>query len=121
MKAVQFLQITRKGDFMHKVIAVSAVVLILVFRAASLHADSLTFQCPNGAFVSRLDRMGEVKVKCDPPMDVSKWTEKRGSHRHWEEIQIEQWTYNPGPTGFIYVLTFENGVVKKIENVGIGR
>jgi hypothetical protein len=106
---------------MKKIVAVSAIFLITLLHAAVLRADSLTFQCPNGTFVSRGDRMGEVKVKCDPPTDVNKWKETRGSHNRWEEIQIEQWTYNPGPQGFLYVLTFENGVVKKIENVGIGR
>jgi len=36
------------------------------------------------------------------------------------EEEVEQWVYNPGPTAFIRVLTFKNGVLERISLEGYG-
>jgi hypothetical protein len=36
------------------------------------------------------------------------------------EVQLEEWTYNFGPTRFMRAIRFENGVVVKIESLGYG-
>jgi hypothetical protein len=34
--------------------------------------------------------------------------------------EIEQWVYNFGPSRFMWVLTFENGILRSISNGGYG-
>ena len=33
-----------------------------------------------------------------------------------EEVRIEEWTYNLGPTRFVRYLRFENGILDAIRN-----
>ena len=36
------------------------------------------------------------------------------------EVQLEEWTYNLGPTRFMRAIRFEDGIVVKIESIGYG-
>jgi hypothetical protein len=104
-------------------VLITAIVgcVILLGLSGNASSDSLTFQCPNGTFVSKNDKIGEVKAKCGPPASIEKRSDRKGLPRQYTSVKIQEWTYNQGPAGFIYVLTFENGVLKDIENVGQGK
>jgi Protein of unknown function (DUF2845) len=42
------------------------------------------------------------------------------SERSYEEVQIEEWTYNFGPRRFMRLVVFENGFVADIKPLGYG-
>jgi hypothetical protein len=68
----------------------------------------------------------EVLRKCGKPDIVDRWDEEQGllgstANRIGEGrsirafINVEQWTYNFGPTRFLYILTFKNGILTEIK------
>jgi len=81
-----------------------------------------TFRCPNGAIVSVNDRLSTVARKCDAPTSTARRSVTRGlaPYGYYEVVEIEEWTYNLGPSVFVYYLTFENGVLVRIESGGYG-
>jgi hypothetical protein len=79
------------------------------------------FRCPNGAIVRTNDRLLIVTLKCDAPTSVARRTVTRGlPSGYYDVVEIEEWTYNLGPSSFVYNLTFENGVLTRIESGGYG-
>lgn len=40
--------------------------------------------------------------------------------RSWEEILVEEWTYNLGPHRMMRVVRFENGLVAEVSRLGYG-
>ncbi len=84
-------------------------------------AVSDTFRCPNGTIVAVHDRLSIVAAKCDTPTYISRRTVTRGlPPGYFEMVEIEEWTYNLGPSRFIYYLTFENGFLQRIESGAYG-
>lgn len=80
-----------------------------------------TFRCPNGVIISINDKLATVMLKCDPPTAVARRTVTRGLlFGYFETIEVEEWTYNLGPSRFMYYLTFENGELARIESGGYG-
>nr|WP_305888616.1 DUF2845 domain-containing protein [Methylomonas sp. SURF-2] len=91
--------------------------------------DALAFRCGR-ELVQVGDHKLDVLEKCGEP----EWTERRygtrGSRlRHpygalelnqYEEVVIDEWIYNFGRRKFKQFLQFENGVLKKIENLDYG-
>lgn len=87
------------------------------------------------------DTKAEVIHKCGEPSHVDAWMEERiardfcypASYKWpWprnpyrvpafvrEHVRIEVWTYNFGPTQFIRLLKFENGILRDICRAGYG-
>lgn len=76
------------------------------------------------------DHKADVLGKCGEPDWVEHRTALRGSRlRHpygaleqydFEEVSIEEWTYNFGPREFKQFLLFENGILKSIQSLGYG-
>lgn len=98
----------------------AAIFLWLLCGSAGA-TTSDTFRCPNGAIVSTNDRLGTVARRCDAPTSVTRRTVTRGlPYGYFETVEVEEWTYNPGPSSFVYYLTFENGVLTRIEAGGYG-
>lgn len=101
-----------------------ALILLLSF-AANAHA----FRCGR-RLVQIGDYKSDVLQKCGEPDTVEERRAIRGSRlRHpqgaleinqFEEVLIEEWTYNFGPRKFQQFLQFENGALKKVENLGYG-
>nr|WP_281284245.1 DUF2845 domain-containing protein [Exilibacterium tricleocarpae] len=52
--------------------------------------------------------------------DTHKREELLWHQRSYEEVRVEEWTYNFGPNRFIRRVRFENGVVVKIDVQGRG-
>lgn len=80
-------------------------------------ASADTFRCPNGEFVAKGDVIGEVAVKCDKPTTTSRREEPQETAQgKVQYIVVEEWTYNLGPSDFIYTLVFRNGVLAEIRS-----
>ena len=100
--------------------------LLVVF--ASVPAYGL--RC-KGRIVSIEDTTAKVMDICGEPQHVNSWEENRirdedryyhyksrkKSHQYYpttDSVNLEEWTYNFGPTVFIRYLLFENGRLKEI-------
>jgi hypothetical protein len=117
-------------------IAASAALLTLLF--AAVPDDGLAFRCGSGLVIAG-DRTGKVLIECGPPTskevagskkqgkshptDRAKKTRsssESGSHRE-DSGKVERWFYNCGEHDFVYILTFEGGVLTKEETKGYGK
>jgi len=108
-----------------------AAVLVL-----TLPGGAQAFRCGSG-LVKIGDTTGKVLIECGPPTYKegagTKTTEKsvktaktkdvpaerkttRGSSR-----KVQRWFYNCGEHDFLYILTFEGGVLTKEETQGYGK
>lgn len=98
-----------------------AITASFLLCCPAFAAVSDTFRCPNGAIVAVHDRLSIVATKCDAPTYISRRTVTRGlPPGYFETVEIEEWTYNLGPSRFIYYLTFENGFLQRIESGAYG-
>jgi hypothetical protein len=64
--------------------------------------------------------VGEVRLRCGAPADVSRWTEERVRRRadgYELRLRVERsrWVYDLGPGRFLRILTFEDGKLLKVE------
>lgn len=117
-------------------IALSAVLLTLLLSAVP--DDGLAFRCGSGLVIQG-DRTGKVLIECGPPTSKEVGGSKRqakshqadrakkkrsssepGSHRE-DSGKVERWFYNCGEHDFVYILTFEGGVLTKEETKGYGK
>ncbi|PPD31499.1 MAG: hypothetical protein CTY19_13995 [Methylomonas sp.] len=103
-------------------------VLLVVLLSVLAH-DAMALRCGR-KLVQIDDHKLDVLERCGEPQ----WTEQRmgvrGSRlRHpygglqleqFEQILIDEWVYNFGPRKFKQYLYFENGILKKIDNLDYG-
>lgn len=103
---------------------------LLVLMFSMMSSDAWALRCGN-----QLVQIGEHKIevldKCGEPDFVDKRIGFRGSRLHppggaleldqFEEVEIEEWTYDFGPHKFRQFLQFENSVLKKIDHLNYGR
>jgi len=93
------------------------MLFLILFPALSFSALADTFRCPTHELVSTGDNISVVLMKCGEP-----------SHREKRSTggtlamgpEVEEWTYNEGGGDFMYILTFTNGKLTRIQNVGSG-
>lgn len=108
-----------KGPFSKIVLVAVCLCLLCTFAGAT---TSDTFRCPNGAIISVNDRLSTVTLRCDTPTSVSRRSVTRGlASGYYDVVEIEEWMYDLGPSLFVYYLTFENGVLVRIESGGYGK
>ena len=89
-----------------------------------------TLRC-GGELVSIGDVKFEVLSKCGEPASKETFERQREveifdpkdkvQRRFRATVTVDLWTYNFGPGGFLYLVTFENGRVVDIESAGFGR
>lgn len=94
-----------------------------------ISTDALALRCGR-QLIHRGDHKSEVLDKCGEPDWAEERTAVRGSRlRHpkgaleiseFEEVLIEEWTYNFGPRKFKQLLQFENGILVEIQSLGHG-
>lgn len=121
---------------MKKSIKTKTVFLMTFFLAASAliaHA----FRCGD-EIITVGDSRAKVIIKCGPPTykekaaakkdappqsgKRSQATDDRSAGKKRSAAKgVEKWAYNCGKDDFIYVLTFEGGLVAKIDTDGRGR
>jgi hypothetical protein len=112
-------RIRMKGPLPAILLATVCLCLLSTLAGAT---TSDTFRCPNGAIISVNDRLSTVTLRCDAPTSVSKRSVTRGFvSGYYDVVEIEEWMYDLGPSLFVYYLTFENGVLVRIESGGYGK
>jgi len=112
-----------------------SVVFVTALTILGTVERALAFRCGT-SLVNEGDTKAEVDRKCGEPDYVDSWKEERIDRnfrveRQYdprarsykfnrepflvkEEVKIDVWTYNLGPTQFIRYLTFENGILTEI-------
>lgn len=102
------------------------LVALLLSLLLPVPADALqvgSMRCRNG-IVSIGDTIPDVIKKCGPPAfqdrrdETSSYGERHA--RSYENVTVDDWTYNFGPQEFMYGVIFRNGRVSKIESLEIG-
>ena len=102
-------------------------------------SDCCAFRCGSG-FASAGDSKTKVLLECGKPTSKEKAgskKKKKSSHKVEKESNqrqksthstvrekpkpLEKWYYNCGENDFIYVLTFEGGILKSEETGGYGK
>ncbi len=91
--------------------------------------DALALRCGR-KLVQEGEHKSDVWAKCGEPDWVDERIAVRGNRlRHprgtleisdFEEVLIEEWTYNFGPRKFKQLLQFENGILTDIQSLGYG-
>jgi hypothetical protein len=115
----------------------SALVFLAAFILLTVYGlDAHAFRCGD-EIIGTGDSRSKVSIKCGPPTYKERVSGKKGAragggqyadakHRsaHGKKKSsakgLEKWSYNCGKDDFIYVLTFEGGVVTKIDTDGRG-
>ncbi|BDG01016.1 DUF2845 domain-containing protein [Anaeromyxobacter oryzae] len=110
----------------------TAIALALLLAPLAAHADP-SLRCGN-----RLVSVGDTKLdllgRCGRPTlsdarDVERTRFATENARHApgtsvaavEMVTIEEWSYDPGKSGFVHVVTLEGGRVRAITRLGYGR
>lgn len=96
-------------------------IFLMIVMIFSLARPALALRCGN-ELVVKGDRKIEVLKKCGQPDQIEKWREERTIYIDEEDnistrfIQkdVEEWTYNFGPSKFLYFLIFHNNKLIKI-------
>jgi hypothetical protein len=108
--------------------------LILIALAVSAHGETPSSTMICGRYVISLgSRQADVTRKCGEPANIQRWEQERVKRDYYqnipaqtpeelsqqpfllrEYIRVEEWTYNFGPTRFMYYLRFENGRLTSI-------
>ena len=89
---------------------VKILVFLLLLVASSASAD--TMRCRDG-LVSLEATKQETISKCGEPAGRESYP--REINKYGAAVMIDQWTYDFGPTQFVYIVYFEQGKVVKIE------
>ena len=110
----------------------AAAAALLIAAAAG---DAAAFRCGSG-LVRAGDSTGKVLMECGPPtykegagsktkkQSLKSDREKETRERKPASVsgrKTERWFYNCGESDFLYVLTFQNGVLEKEETQGYGK
>ena len=107
---------------MKKTYVVPVCLIMFCFISA---ADVYGLRCGNN-LVDVGDQKIEVLRKCGKPDIVDRWDEEQvvagsaadqiGEGRRTRVFaNVEQWTYNFGPTRFLYILIFRNGILAEVK------
>jgi Protein of unknown function (DUF2845) len=99
-------------------------LLIPVTAMLLMSGPALAMRCGHD-LVSIGDRTAEVLEKCGEPLSIDRWELLRQSSgffhfQTWEQVVVEEWTYNLGAHSFLRVLRFENGRLVHEETAGRG-
>lgn len=109
--------------------AIQALLLVAAAAASgSAVADAL--RCGN-RIISRGDHATKLLHYCGEPVSVQSWVTQRGvvglgsslyvpGFGFVEDVLVEEWTYNFGPSKLMRQVRLENGIVRDVENLGYG-
>lgn len=113
-------------------------VSVAAFFILSGSFECYAFRCGDG-YVSVGDSKTKVLLECGKPTSKEKVRFKKGRHYRVNEREkeesgktkrsylkekkkpVEKWYYNCGGNDFIYVLTFEGGILKNEETGSYGK
>jgi hypothetical protein len=83
-------------------------IVCLTISGVLTAVDAYGLRCGND-LVDVGDSKIDVLAKCGEPVVRDEWYEEESFRRSSVSIRVEEWTYNFGPTRFIYFLKFKNG------------
>ncbi len=115
------------------------LMLAALLLLSASEAAAAALRC-GARLITEGDPREKLLKECGPPSDVSSWQEELWEefdgppsprlHREFERrrgvygvrriVQVEQWTYNWGPSRFIDVVRIEDGFVRRIQSGGYG-
>jgi hypothetical protein len=94
-----------------------ALLMASVLGSASV-AQAGSLRC-GGRLVKEGDSTAEVQMKCGEPTTRDRRIELFDGA--WSSVTIDEWTYNLGPNDFVRILTFVNGILRRIETGEYGK
>ena len=104
-------------------------LLLLISLCISLTTEASSFRCGR-KLVQTGDHKLDVLQKCGEPdyadqrlgLSGSQFRYPRGTLEidQYEQVIIDEWIYNFGPTQFKQFLLFENGILKEIRDLDYG-
>jgi hypothetical protein len=97
---------------MKKILTVLSLLLFLMLVTGASADDS--FRC-GSHLVYPGDSTVKVFLRCGPP------SYKEVLNPGFDGSRVENWFYNCGSSGFLYVLRFVEGTLATISNEGYGR
>ncbi|MCX5833572.1 MAG: DUF2845 domain-containing protein [Deltaproteobacteria bacterium] len=112
------------------VLAISSVFLLSMARPVPSVAEDTSFRCGSET-VSVGDSTYVVQKACGKPARTEKTgtAEKAKKEKialgkktsKGKSTRVEKWYYDEGYGGYVYILTFQGGALKKIEKGGRGK
>lgn len=109
--------------------SLTGAVAVVALLAASLSAHATAFRCGTRV-ISRGDHASKVLEFCGEPDSVQtrlaqrSFTNKYGHQVYipgfFEDVIVEEWTYNLGPNKLMRFIRVENGFVREIRHLGYG-
>jgi len=81
-------------------------LLVILSQSITARADD-GLRCKEDRLVHEGDQMYEVQALCGEPDSVFHRVERHG-------VQVDEWTYDLGPTTFTRTVVFRNGCVADI-------
>jgi hypothetical protein len=103
----------------------TAGILILGLASAS---NALAMRCGT-RIIAKGDHVSKLLRYCGEPDFTQSRAAQRSYHNRfgqvlftgfYEEVLIEEWTYNLGPTKLMRVVKMANGVVTEVRHLGYG-
>ena len=111
----------------HVTVLLFLIVSVCLLVATSAGADTL--RC-GSSLISKGDYKYELVAGCGEPSYTETYTLERsvGTLRHKDgtvrrlkaEVRVDEWTYNFGPSKFVYLVRLENGRIVSIKTIGRG-
>lgn len=90
----------------------------LLIALLVMAGQTFALRCGN-KLVDRGDRKYKVLYVCGEPTYIDAY-DRPVPGAYFLSTPVEVWTYNFGPTRFMYELIFENGVLVRINQLGYG-
>ena len=107
-----------------KILATATLIVLGLSSASSAYA----MRCGT-RLISKGDHVSKILQYCGEPDFAQSRSAQRSYHNRYghvlyagfyEEILIQEWTYNLGPNKLMRVIKLENGIVREIEHLGYG-
>ncbi len=111
---------------MNKSRTVASATLIVLGLTSAFNAYAM--RCGT-RLIARGDHISKLLRYCGEPDFAQSRSAQRTYHNHFgqvlftglhEEIRIDEWTYNFGPSKLMRVIRMENGIVREIRHLGYG-
>jgi Protein of unknown function (DUF2845) len=115
----------------HRTAKRTTIAAVLTLLGAVFAASPAAAMRCSHRLITEGDHASKVLKFCGEPISVESryaerpyWHERGGSELllpgFYEEVKVEEWTYNFGPQRFMRLVRLENGVVTDIRQLGYG-
>ena len=104
------------------------VTAFLILIGSTLATNAYAMRCGTH-LIARGDHVSKLLRYCgEPDFAQSRSAARTYQNRFgqvlfagfYEEVQIDEWTYNLGPNKLMRVVTMENGIVREVRHLGYG-